>query len=253
MLVLRYHGATARTVNNKTYGSGYYYLEEDDLVQLGVKGTTRNFIVSYDTGEVIVTEPYLVNQRFIYYKSALIAEETENAVTGLADYDATKGVNKPVLFRGMLPVKLNGSTWEVTSVDDPEWYDYAATSNGPARMANVMLMDDVTLVDSMSGKLISNEKVRGAELEDLVGCRVADEGSMFVWVPRYTYKEGTNEIVYSKLTNDYLLNGFIKSPAFYNGEYRGATPEDVNGGYMAGGMELTGIWISKFEATYKND
>ncbi len=58
--------------------------------------------------------------------------------------------------------------------------------------------------------------------------------------------------MYSKLTSDYLLDGYIKSPAFYFGEYQGATGANSNAGFIAGGKELTGIWISKYEAKYVN-
>jgi hypothetical protein len=90
--------------------------------------------------------------------------------------------------------------------------------------------------------------------QNRVGLKIESEGSMFVWIPRYTYKDNgpgqPQSIVYSKLTNDYTLNGYIKSPAFYFGEYKGATAENDNEGFVAGGRELTGIWISKYEAKY---
>ncbi|MBR3280879.1 MAG: hypothetical protein IKI57_03410 [Clostridia bacterium] len=239
-------------VNNKAYGEGYYYLEQADLMELGITGTTRNYVVNYFTGEVVVTEPFMVNQRTIYRKQDVIDEETGNTVTSLVEFDEVKGVNKPVLFGGMLPVKQSGGSWVVCSKDDVEWYDYVIGSNGPVRYANVMLLDDVTL--EKDGSTLTNEQVRGAKLSDLEGYTVQTPGSMFVWVPRYTYKEssGGTEIVYSKLTNDYILNGYVKHPAFYNGEYQGATDENENAGYIAGGRELTGIWISKYQASYTN-
>ncbi len=242
---------TAMTVNNKTYGEGYYYLEGKDLYNIGVNGATRNYIVNYLTGEVVATECFIVNSRDIYTKADIIDEETGNSVAGLPEYDEENGVNKPVLYHGMIPVKLEGSYWVVCSVNDREWYDYTIGSSGPNRWANAMLLDDITLRDS-SGKIYSNEVIRGAKLEELVGLYVVSEGSMFVWLPRYTFKEGTSQIVYSRLTQDYTLNGYIKSPAFYNGEYKGAQNGNDNGGYVAGGKELTGIWISKYQASYAN-
>ena len=250
--------ALGRTINNKLYGDGYYYLEEDDLVRLGITGTVKNYIVNYETGEVIVTDPYMIANRTIYSKAELIDEETDNSVTGPAEYDESKGVNKPVLFSGMIPVKHDGTDWIVCSTDDEEWYDYAVTSSGPVRYANVMLLDDIVLRDN--DNVYSNERVRGMNLSAMEGMTVVNQGSMFIWIPRYTYKASSGaslknaEIVYSRLTVDYTANGFVRSPAFYNGEYRGASADNDNDGYIgiAGGRELTGIWISKYEAKYSS-
>ena len=150
----------------------------------------------------------------------------------------------------MIPVKRVGSDWVVTAVTDDDWYDYAG-SEGPTRYANVMMYDDITLKDS-DGKTYTNEEVRGMNLTTMVGKKVDRGGSMFIWVPRYTYKQEGDHIsvVYSKLTQDYILDGYIKVPAFYRGTYSGATPTNDNAGYEAGGKDLTGFWISKYEAKY---
>ena len=237
------------TVNNKLYGQGFYLLEEDNLITLGINGTIHRYIVNYDTGEVVTLDPFIVADKPIYTKNDLIIEETDNSVAGNAEYDEAKGVNKPVLYTGMIPVKNVDGRWVVTSVDDVEWYDYAVNNNGPVRYANVMLLDDITLIDDDDVRY-SNEKIRSMNISSLVGFKVVKEGSMFVWIPRYTYKG--DEIVYSKLTKDYVQNGFLRAPAFYNGDYTGATVENDNAGYVAGGKELTGIWISKYEASYAN-
>lgn len=230
-------------INNKYYDGRFYLLKEDDLIELGITGTQKEYIVNYETGEVIVKEPYLLGSRLIYDKTGLIEEELRNSVTGEGEYDEKKGVNKPILYTGMIPVKRSGDNyWVVTSPDDDEWYDYAVTGKGPVRYANVMLLDDMALEG------ITNEKLRTLNLESMVGKKVVKEGSMFIWIPRYTYNG--NSIVYSKRTIDYTKNGYVKSPAFYNGEYVGATTNDSNAGYIAGGKELTGIWISKYEASY---
>ena len=113
-----------------------------------------------------------------------------------------------------------------------------------------MLMDELTTLTA------SNEKIRKmsrAELNSLAGDKVVIQGSTFVWIPRYTYKyEGTQlKIVYSNLINDYTDDDYIKNPAFYYGGYAGANgAEEPNSGYYGGGKELTGIWVSKYEAGY---
>ncbi len=64
-------------------------------------------------------------------------------------YNAEKGVNHPVLFTGMTPVKWEGTTELETTEDDPDWYDY-----NQKRWANAKSAD----------------------------------GSYWVWIPRYAYK-----------------------------------------------------------------
>lgn len=247
--------ATQMTINNKLYGEGYYLLKEKDLIELGVDSSSKgkSYIVNYSTGEVVVTDPFIINKRPVYTKIEVLSSQTSSFTYGVAEYDKTKGVNKPYLYEGMLPVKQDEGRWVVCSVNDTEWYDYVINGNGPIRYANVMLMDDIILYNPETAKTIPNEKVRATPIEQLVGCRVVIEGSMFVWVPRYTYKASTGEITYSYLTSDYLLDGFVKAPAFYNGEYQGATTDNANAGYVANGTELTGIWISKYQASYSND
>lgn len=251
-----YTNTNTITVNNITYGEGYYLVTSTELEKLGVTGVMREYVVNYATGDVILKEPYYLSDKEVYTKEDMLQIYTDNSVITNAEYDEKKGVNKPVLTDGMLPVKYNGSSWIVVSKNDEEWYDYSLDSTGgPLRYANVMLMDDTTVEDS-SGKLYSNEKLRGMNLENLIGMKVVEEGSMFIWIPRYTFKEesdGSKTIVYSKLTQDYTSNGYTKNPAFYYGEYTGAeNTEKNNTGYTAGGKELTGIWISKYEAGYIN-
>ncbi len=64
-------------------------------------------------------------------------------------YNEEKGVNHPVLFTGMTPVKWDGITEIKTTEDDPDWYDY-----DEKRWANAKSQD----------------------------------GSYWVWIPRYAYK-----------------------------------------------------------------
>ena len=42
------------------------------------------------------------------------------------EYNSEKGVNKPKLTEGMIPVKYNASSekWVITNENDEEWYDY---------------------------------------------------------------------------------------------------------------------------------
>lgn len=252
----KYTETNSITINNVKYGEGYHLVTPTDLEKLNVTSVSRDYVVNYSTGEVVLKEPFYLDDKKVYTKKDLLEIYTDNVVITDAQYDEKKGVNRPILLDGMLPVKHNGTSWYVTSVNDDEWYDYSVDSNGgPIRYANVMLLDDTTLRDA-TGNLLTNEKIRGMNIENLVGMPVQTEGSMFVWIPRYTYKEeadGSTSIVYSNLTKDYTSNGYIKSPAFYYGEYIGAESSlEENSGYIAGGKELTGIWISKYKAGYIN-
>ena len=227
------------------YGDGYYWVTADDLATLGIRSVTREYIINYNTGEVISKEPIFLEEQVVYTIEELLQAEMEDHVsTAKGEYDEEKGVNKPILSSGMIPVKYEYSTWTVTSPDDPEWYDYSADAS---KWANVMLLDEIELLG------MTNEQVRNSTLDQLVGMEVTKEGSAFVWIPRYTYKEvgGSYEVVYSRLTTDYVADGYVKNPAFYLGEYNGAeTDTTPNSGYKGGGQELTGIWISKYEAGY---
>ena len=141
--------------------------------------------------------------------------------------DWTGKVNKPKLMTGMTAIKFNepagdekakeGSTVKTTDTD-AAWYDYDA------------------------------KKWANAQTQD---------GSMWVWIPRFAYKVNSStktfDVVFLKdTTNTYLDNGtekdaekegYIVHPAFKN---------ESSTGYENGGWdkELTGIWVSKFEAGY---
>lgn len=241
--------ADAIEINGVTYGEGYYLVTPEEMASsLGLSNVTREYIVNYSTGEVISKDVILLDNKPIYTLEELIKNQLDTellAQTG--EYDEEKGVNKPIVVNGMIPVKYSDiyNAWVVTSEDDDEWYDYSATAN---QWANVMLMDDIELEG------MTNDAVRKSRKESLVGKKVTKEGSSFVWIPRYTYKEESSSVsvVYSKLTTDYTQDGYIKHPAFYFGEYTGAeTDTTPNTGYKTGGKELTGIWISKYEAGYE--
>jgi len=146
-------------------------------------------------------------------------------------------VNKPELMTGMTAIKFieptdstEGKDEKVSDSSKNDWYNY------------------------------SEKKWANAQTED---------GSMWVWIPRYAYKinksnqtfdvvflVGTTDNYYDKdgklqtakrqtsetdipdATKDYVVH-----PAFTN---------ESNIGYVNGGWkkELTGIWVSKFEAGY---
>ena len=152
--------------------------------------------------------------------------------------DWTGKVNKPKLMTGMTAIKFNDPTGDEkasegsvvkTTDTDTAWYDYDA------------------------------KKWANAQTED---------GSMWVWIPRFAYRVNkstqTFDVVFLEGTTDYYYEngerkeakrqktenetidtttGYTVHPAFTNE----SSINYANGGWD---KELTGIWVSKFEAGY---
>jgi hypothetical protein len=94
-------------------------------------------------------------------------------------------VNNPSLVSGMTPVKWDGFSWQDTNEFDIEWYDYNNLTS--PEWANVKLAD----------------------------------GSMYVWIPRFTYKISAGQVYikWSRGIEDDISDGYLRSPAFFYGEY----------------------------------
>ena len=161
---------------------------------------------------------------------------TEEKLVANGTWQNVKKVNSPELLTGMTPIKFTepednkeGET-EKTTYTDKNWYDYPT------------------------------KKWANAQTED---------GSMWVWIPRYAYKINSStqtcDIVFLIGTTDnyYDENGKIQTakrqktadetidtttgytvhPAFTNE----SSINYANGGWD---KELSGIWVAKFEAGY---
>ena len=137
-------------------------------------------------------------------------------------YNKAQNVNTPELLTGMSPIKFTEATETsegktvTTNASDESWYNY------------------------------TDKKWANAQTED---------GSMWVWIPRYAYKLNSNtqtaDIVFligtenkyydetSDAIKDATAEGYTVHPAF--------TTDIANGGWD---KELTGIWVAKFEAGY---
>lgn len=147
--------------------------------------------------------------------------------TSQAKTDWTEKVNKPKLMTGMTAIKFNEPTGDEktnegsivkTTDTDIAWYDYDA------------------------------KKWANAQTED---------GSMWVWIPRFAYKinssNKTFDIVFLKdITNNYVENGIEKNAETEGYTIHPAFKNESSTGYENGGWdkELTGIWVSKFEAGF---
>ena len=152
--------------------------------------------------------------------------------------------------------------WEKTTTADSEWYSYADVSNGN------------TKVNANTPKLkgaMTPIKYVGQDKDEQTGSKwanaITQDGSMWVWIPRYAYKitsgyhnseEGTIEVIFID-TNNKPLNGksatIVTDPSqvTYIGESQNeylvhpAFTNDVNNG--GGFGNKSGFWIGKFEAT----
>ena len=167
-------------------------------------------------------------------------DELNKYVSGVSkvDTDWTGKVNKPKLMTGMTAIKFNEPTGDEkanegsvikTTDTDTAWYDYDA------------------------------KKWANAQTQD---------GSMWVWIPRFAYRVNkstqTFDVVFLEGTTDYYYEngekkeakrqktenetvdtttGYTVHPAFTNE----SSINYVNGGWD---KELTGIWVSKFEAGF---
>lgn len=215
--------ANTKTINDIVYGEGWYYVTAEDSTSLNLESVNGNYIVNYTTGEVIATNPIMYNNQTYYssleIKKAVLGEN--QAVVSSGMFDEQKSVNKPILVDGMIPVKNVAGKWIITNQEDSEWYDYSSENK---IWANVMMLDEISVTD------MTNEQIRLLQnpISELSGKEVTSNGSMFVWLPRFS-SNGTS-IVYSKLLEDYLEDGYALHSAFTN-------------------SALSGIWISKYDAS----
>lgn len=198
--------------------------------ELGLNNTTGEYLINYIDGEAISVKGIHYKDK-TYYSLSELKKDMGGGTTILANaqYDSLKKVNKPVLSKGMVPVKYNGEEdkWFVTTESDEEWYDYSKKL-----WANVMLMDELEVEG------YDNIDVRSVGLAELEGKRVVKEGSSYVWIPRYTATsvgETGSKVIFSNLLNDTKT---------FDGETY-VCPE----AFSYEGMELTGIWASKYEAS----
>ncbi|MFR0823516.1 MAG: hypothetical protein ACLSHH_07945 [Clostridia bacterium] len=164
----------------------------------------------------------------------LSLEEQINQALG-ESFNTQEGVNRPKLVSGMTPIKFIEPTQsekgkvDKTNSGDSSWYDYHSK-----KWANVQ----------------------------------TEDGSMWVWIPRYAYKVNDNQTFDIKFLigttdNYYDENGKIQTAKRCTSSnanvdtsvgytVQPAFTDETSIGYRNGGWdkELTGIWVAKFEAGY---
>ncbi len=131
-------------------------------------------------------------------------------------------VNQPKLASGMTPIKWEGGTWIETTTEDSQWYDY------------------------------NNKKWANAQTED---------GSFWVWIPRYIYKitsnwhssnTGTIAIQFTKGVDDNWNKntiGYINLAGTADASNNTWTNHP---GFTFGDTEISGFWVAKFQASPAN-
>ena len=157
------------------------------------------------------------------YDSTIIEERIVNIkIKNNINYEV--GItNKPLLSTGMTALKWDGAQWiTITSPDvDTSWYNY------------------------------TNKEWANAKTED---------GSMWVWIPRYIYKisslwhssstlGGTINVQFSQGIND-NWNSKVVGELNTNTDASASNNTWTNHpGFKFGNTELTGIWVAKFTAS----
>ena len=202
------------------------------------------FFVMYLVGMYMLSTN---SESSLIQETARIKEIYEQGVNNIDDvYNTLERKNKiqvnaPKLADGMTPVKWNETELIKTTKYDTEWYAYEDTS---------------------LAKQENTSKWANAETED---------GSMWVWIPRYAYKinynnlsdksaGGTIDVVFLKddtnkdfrgndvTSANYVdekgnIGAYIVHPAFKDG-----TKNNFANGEWD--KEITGFWMAKFEAGY---
>ena len=155
-------------------------------------------------------------------------------------YTDNSGANIPDLLNNTLtPVIYNEDHWEVADITD-EWYDYNKKEWANA----VILKEDIK---KESGDKVIIPDSNGGESDVL---------AMFVWIPRYSYT--ISSTAGSDKNNPGAIDiKFVDKNVNENGT-ASYTDEIDNTWYTHpafdfGGVQLSGIWVGKFETTGNGD
>ena len=211
-------------------------LKEIDSSKLGQElpeyidseGTEQKWYLDVQTGTVYLIPGYeYEDERHITIADS--STSIEGAVEDAMDYEEFHEVIEVALTNGLIPVIYNESEekWQVadsTNNGEEKWYDYRAGEN---RWANAVTLKGG--VSTTEGTLI--------EEEDILG--------MFVYIPRYEYKIGSNtvNIKFIETEQTTVDEGYTYiHPAFRDGDVVGYN----NGEWDE---EIPGFWVAKFEAS----
>ena len=162
--------------------------------------------------------------------------------------------NTPELDEGMIPVRYDGSNWvkAESSNTDNSWYNYEEL-----RWANAVTVSST-----------SRSTYQSAEVGTVINMN--DIETMWVWIPRYSYtigsEDGTNYYgkkgCYLESEPTIELPGeidikFVSSDIKDRGTAKYVTTSGAREYYTPdaftfGSVELSGIWVGKFETSSSN-
>lgn len=139
--------------------------------------------------------------------------------------------------------------WEITTVEDKEWYSY---------------QKDKIEEPKLKGEMVPIRYIGESQGGNKWANSMTADGSMFVWIPRYAYKitegyhsedEGTIEVAFISTENNFLNDETGEITINPSEEGAGTTkwlvhPAFTSNATNGGGFgELEGLWVGKFKAT----
>ncbi len=145
--------------------------------------------------------------------------------------------NKKETISEKIEITTTPQYWEKTTEDNPNWYNYGTEVNAPK------LGEGMTPIVYKGTNQPTNKKWANAMTED---------GSMWVWIPRYAYSitsgyhtntAGTIEIKFLKDNTNIAYDG---TSTWDNASGQGNWNIHPAFNY---GQEVSGIWVAKFEAS----
>ena len=145
--------------------------------------------------------------------------------------------NKKEVISERIVITSVPKNWKKTTSNDPEWYDYGTEVNAPK------LGEGMTPIVYIGENKPTEKKWANAITED---------GSMWVWIPRYAYSitsgyhsssTGTIEIKFLKESSNVAYDG---TSTWDNVSGQGKWNVHPAFNY---GQEVSGIWVAKFEAS----
>lgn len=229
---------------SSTYGYVEAIEQSDLLNQLGSNSTIREDGI-YDLNTIAVSNykgkspsavcveiesgsvqsgQFLFDSYVVEYQSGVAKVNKDKTAidcntNALATFDGKKGVNRPQLANGMTPIKWVDGVETVTTADDPNWYDY-------------------------SKQLWANSKT--------------EDGSYFVWIPRYAYKitsgyhsseTGTIDVKFLKGDKDETVDGTSIETSGYQAGIKDTSMYYFTHPAFQTSATALGFWVAKFEPT----
>lgn len=184
----------------------------------------------------------LIVNRGKLFKTSKIANNEYNVSINETKIDISRVVtnepNTPIIGAGMIPVKWNenNGVWEITSKEDPEWYNYSK-----GKLANVMLSDGYYKSELERG--IDPEKQIASK--NPIGTPITEQlGSIFTWVPRLMYKQTEDGTKVEYLKDTCLVEQEWTTPSCFTNYQTGINQVD---------LAFTGMWVSNKTTEYINN